>query len=113
MPWESPIEVKLIWYTEGLKSCKNSWMLDKCSIDPIGPEGEARFKFRAPSAPINFSGDLFNMKFAVEARRPIHPLFDGKSRLVVRPILAEGPNEISTGGVQGSLVQIQSLRPLG
>jgi hypothetical protein len=113
MPWKSSIEVKLIWYTESLESCKNFWVLNGCPIYPIGPEGEARFKFRALSAPTNFSGDLFNMKFAVEARRPIHPLFDGKSRLVVRPLLAEGPNEISTGGVQGSLVQIQSLRPLG
>jgi len=59
-------EIRLIWYTRG-KGDRDCEIVDHQLVADPGLEGNARFKFIAPTRPYSFSGKLVSLIWAIEA----------------------------------------------
>ena len=59
------LEVRLFWYTRG-KGERDVGIVETLEIAPATREGRREFSFRAPPAPLSFSGKLISLIWSIE-----------------------------------------------
>ena len=99
------LEVRLFWYTRG-KGERDVGIVDTVKIDSGTREGSREFSFRAPPAPLSFSGKLISLIWSIEL--VVLPGGDASRREIM---LSRTGEEIRLGSLEGGELDGEATEP--
>ena len=99
------LEVRLFWFTRG-KGERDVGIVETLAIDSATREGSREFSFRAPPAPLSFSGKLISLIWSIE----LVALPDGEAgRQEI--LLSRTGEEIRLGSLEGDELDDEATEP--